>query len=161
MGKETAISKFLFGFSNWATSGTTVKTVMKVAGQSGKAFEVVWIYLGGAATVAPQDFAYQAQVGWVSNATIGTPSSVPVPIELNYSGPTSVLSCGIAYTAEPTTYDAYVVPLFGHNNRGGMLFQVPRGEGFITGAASAMGLGVRTICNTSGNMDGSLMYHEP
>lgn len=156
------MAKFLFGISNWPTSSTTVKTLMKVAGQSGKFFEVVWIYTGGAPAIAPQDFAYQAQVGWVSNATIGTPSSVTIPIKVNgYAGPSSVISCGIGYTAEPTTYDAFVVPLFGHNNRGGMLFQVPRGEGFQTDPASAMGFGVRTICNTAGNMDGSLMYHEP
>lgn len=155
------MSKFLFGINNWPTSGTTVKTIMKVAGQSGKNFEVTWIHVAGAANVAPQDFAYEAQVGWVSNATIGTPSSVPVPIKMMYGGPTSVLSCGIGYTAEPTAYDSYVVPLFAHNNRGGMLFQVPRGEGFMTDPASAMGLGVRTICNTSGNLDASLMYHEP
>lgn len=150
---------YQFGISNWATSGTTVKTLMKIAGVAGRQFEVNWVFMGGAAAVAPGDFQCQAQVGWVSNATIGTPSSVAVPITLDYTNRNaSPNSCGIAYTAEPTAYDAYVVPFFSFNQRGGMIWQMPKGEGFISDPASAYGLGLRTIANTSAAIDGSVQF---
>lgn len=155
------MARFLFGFSNFPTSSTVVRTAMKIAGVSGKFFEATWIYMGGAPAVSPQDFAYQAQIGWINNATIGTPGSVSIPVKMSYGGPTSALSCGIAYTAEPTAYDAYVVPLFGTNQRGGMVFQQPDGMGFQTDTASAMGLGIRVLSNTPGNIDGSMIYREP
>ena len=153
------MARYMFGFNNYPSSGTTAKTAMKVAGLSGRQFEVNWIHVWGAPNASPQDFAYEAAVGWLSNATIGTPGSVTVPIKLDYTGPTATNSCGIVYTAEPTAYDSYVVPLFGHNHRGGMLFQVPRDEGFISDPASAYGLGVRTICNTSGALSGSMIFN--
>lgn len=154
------MGKFLSGFSNSPTS-TTAKTFMKIAGQSGKNFEVVYIYMGLAGASGPGDFQHQVNVGWINNATIGTPGSVTAPIRMSYAGPTSVLSVGVAYTAEPTAYDAFIPPLMGFNQRGGVQFSVPRGEGFITDPASAMGFGVRVLSNTPGNVDGAIMFWEP
>jgi hypothetical protein len=149
---------YLFGCSNFPTSSTTVRTALKLAGQSGRQFEVNWIFMGGGAATNPQDFMYQCQVGWISNATIGTPGSVTTPIKLDYTAQAATNSCGIAYTAEPTAYDSYVVPLFSHNQRGGMIFQVPPGDGFISDPASAYGFGVRVLSNTPGNIDASMKF---
>ena len=147
-----------FGLSNYPTSSTTVKTALKIAGLSGRQFEVNWLFMGGAAAVAPGDFQCQVQAGWISNATIGTPGSVTVPIKLDYTGGVATHSCGIAYTAEPTAYDAYVVPFFSFNQRGGMVWQMPEGDGFISDPASAYGLGFRTIANTSAALDASVQF---
>ena len=147
-----------FGFSNYPTSGTTVKTAMKIAGLSGRQFEVNWVFMGGAAPVAPGDFQCQVQAGWISNAGIGTPGSVTVPIKLDYTAAAAAHSCGIAYTAEPTAYDSYVAPFFSFNQRGGMVWQMPEGDGFISDPASAYGLGFRTIANTSAALDASAQF---
>lgn len=154
------MDKYMFGVSNFPASGTTAKTAMKIAGLTGKRFEATWIFMGGTPQVAPGDFQCAVQAGWISNATIGTPGSVAVPIKMNYSGNAPATnSCGIAYTAEPTAYDAYVVPFFTFNQRGGMVWQVPDGLGFISDPASAYGLGFRTVANTSAAIDGSIQFN--
>lgn len=154
------MGKYLIGFSDFVTAATA-KTAMKVIGASGKTVEVVEVTLCGGGVTAAADTQHQCQFGFLSNATAGTPGASPTPEKMSQSGAASGLTAGTAYSAEPTTYNTNVFPLFAFNQRGGMRWAVPQGEGFKTnGSQTALSAGVRVISSAAGKVDGDLMWHE-
>lgn len=155
------MGKFFIGFSAFATT-TGNKTAMKAIGASGKAFEVVEVGMQGAGTVAPADVEHQAQFGFLSNAGAGTAGASPTPEKVAQASAASGLTAGTAYSAEPTTYNTNVFPLFAFNQRGGMRWAVPQGEGFKTdGGQTALSAGVRITSSVAGSVDGNMFWWEP
>ena len=154
------MAKFMIGFSSFAVS-TTVTTAMKAIGAAARMFEVVDIGVFGSGIAAAADVQHQAQVGFLSNAGAGTAGSNPTPELMEHGSAVSGLTTGIAYTAEPTTYATNIFPLFSFNQRGGMRWAVPKGEGFKTqGSNTNLSFGVRVDSSAAGNVDGNMQWHE-
>lgn len=154
------MGKFLIGFENFATS-TTVATAAKIIGASGKTIEVVEIGMYGTGIAAAADVQHECQFGFLSNATAGTPGASPTPEKMSQGGSASGLTAGTKYSAEPTAYNTNVVPLFSFNQRGGMRWAVPQGEGFKTnGSQTALSAGVRVDASGVGAVDGNTMWWE-
>lgn len=154
------MAKFSIGFSAFTTS-TSNKTAMKAIGASAKAFEVVEIGMEGAGTVTPADVQHQCNVGFLTNAGAGTAGASPTPEKMNQGSAVSGLTAGTAYSAEPTTYNTNVFPLFAFNQRGGMRWAVPQGEGYKSdGSQTALSFGARVISSAAGSVDGNMYWWE-
>lgn len=155
------MGKYFVGFSAFGTT-TSNKTSSKIIGASAKRFEMVEHEASGAGTVAPADVQHQAKAAFLSNAGAGTPGSSPTPEKVDQASSASQLTAGVAYSAEPTTYNTNVFTLFSFNQRGGMRWSVPQGEGFRTdGGQTGLSFGTLIISSTAGSIDGQTMWWEP
>jgi len=116
----------------------------------------------GAGTVAPADVEHSINTGFLSNAGAGTPGSSPTPEKADQASNASQLTAGTAYSAEPTTYNTNVFQLMSFNQRGGMRWAVPQGEGFKTdGGQTGLSWGARVVSSTTGSIDGNTLWWEP
>ena len=155
------MGKYFVGFSAFTTS-TSNKTSSKIIGLAAKRFELVEHVLSGAGTVAPADVQHQAKCAFSSNAGAGTPGASPTPEKMDQAQNATQLTAGTGYSAEPTTYNTNVFTLFACNQRGGMRWSVPQGEGFKTdGGQTGLSLGTLVISSTAGSVDGQSMWWEP
>lgn len=155
------MGKFSIGFSAFASS-TANKTAAKIIGASTKQFEVVEVAMYGGGTSAPADAQHQCNAGFLSNAGAGTAGASPTPEKVVQAGVASALTAGTSYSAEPTTYNTNVFPLFSFNQRGGMRWAVPQGEGYKTdGSVTGLSFGARVIASIAGVVDGLVMWWEP
>ena len=155
------MGKYFVGFSAFGTT-TSNKTSTKVIGASGKRFEVVEHECSGAGSVAPADVQHQAKAAFLSNAGAGTPGASPTPEKMDQAQNATQLTAGTGYSAEPTTYNTNVFTLFSFNQRGGMRWSVPQGEGFRTdGGQTALSFGTLIVSSTAGSIDGQTMWWEP
>jgi|SRR5215831_3114066 len=153
------MSKYWVGFSNFATS-TSNKTGAKVIGAANKSIEVVEIGAFGSGVVAPADIQHNVNAGYLTNATAGTPGASPTPEPFYKIGSASGNTAGTAYSAESTTFVTNVFQLFSFNQRGGMRWSVPQGEGFKPDANANFSFAWRVISSAVGAIDGNLMWWE-
>jgi len=154
------MAKFFIGFSEF-TTGTTATTAMKVIGSASKSFEVVEIGCYGGGQTAAADTQHEVQFGFLSNAGAGTAGASPTPEEAKQWGSASGLTAGTKYTAEPTTYATNVFPLFTFNQRSGMRWAVPQGDGLATsGADTNLSAGVRVDSSAAGVISGNMFWWE-
>lgn len=151
--------KFWVGFSNFATS-TSNKTGVKIIGASAKSMEVVEIGAFGSGVVAPADVQHNVNCGYLTNTGAGTPGASPTPEPFLKAGTVSALTAGTAYSAESTTYVTNVFQLFSFNQRGGMRWSVPQGEGFKPDNATNFSFGWRVISSAVGAIDGNALWWE-
>lgn len=153
------MSKFWVGFENFTTS-TANKTGAKIIGAANKSIEVVEIGCFGSRAVAPADIQHNVNAGFLTNATAGTPGASPTPEPFYKIGSASGNTAGVAYSAESTAYVTNVFQLFSFNQRGGMRWSVPQGEGFKPDANANFSFGWRVISNSAGAVDGNVMWWE-
>jgi hypothetical protein len=155
------MGKYFVGFSAFGTT-TANKTSTKIIGASAKKFEAIEHEASGAGTVSPADVQHQAKAAFLSNAGAGTPGASPTPEKMDQASNASLLTAGVSYSAEPTTYNTNVFTLFSFNQRGGMRWSVPRGEGFMSdGGQTGLSFASLIISSTAGSVDGQTMWWEP
>ena len=107
----------------------------------------------------PADIQHQAQAAFLSNAGAGTSAATPTPEKVDQAGAATALTSKTGFSAEPTTYNTNTFPLFSFNQRGGMRWAVPQGEGFKTdGGQTALSFGILVISSAVGNVDGMTMW---
>lgn len=153
--------KYGVSFAGYTTT-TGVKTALKLVTIAGKPYEVVELGMFGAGTVAPADIQHSATAAFVSAAGAGTgAASPPTPEPFNKSSAASSHSVLWAMTAEPTTYATVFPVLFSFNQRGGMRWAVPQGEGLKDQFENAqMHLGLRVASSSAGAVDGLMNWWE-
>lgn len=155
------MGRYWVGFSDFTTS-TANKTATKVIGASAKKFEVVEVIMTGSGITAPADTQHSCKVAFLSNATAGTAGASPTPSKSDQGvNNASALTAGTAYSAEPTTYETNIFVLFGFNQRGGMRWAVPQGEGYKTdGSQTNLSFASLVISSQAGKVDGSTHWWE-
>lgn len=155
------MGRYWVGFSNFATT-TANKTTVKIIGAAGKRFEVVEVIMTGAGTTAPADTQHSARAAFLSNTTAGTAGASPTPSKADQASNASGFSTGTAFSAEPTAYETNVFTLFGFNQRGGMRWAVPQGEGYKSdGGQTNLSFGTLIISSQAGAIDGNVHWWEP
>ena len=82
------------------------------------------------------------------------------PIPFNPTGPAALGNYGTNYSTEPTTLSAVHPVTFSHNQRGGMRWAVPQGEGFRAAnyGTTEKGCVVTTISSAAGNEDANMHF---
>ena len=155
------MGRYWVGFSDFTTS-TANKTAAKIIGAATKRFECVEIIMTGSGITAAADTQHECKAAALSNAGAGTPGASPTPSKADQASQASYLTAGTSYSAEPTTYETNVFPIFGFNQRGGLRWAVPQGEGYkIDGGQTNLHFGVLVISSAAGKVSGSVHWWEP
>src|SRR5271169_1416505 len=151
-----------FGGSTQAFATTTaLKTAIKLFSVTKKPFEVVEVGAYGAGSVAPADIQHQFSVGFLTAATAGTPGATPTPELFSQRSAAASSTLGTAYSAEPTVYNAVTPLAFAFNQRGGMRWAVPQGEGLMdTFEQTALHVGARVLSSAVGTIDAMITWWE-
>jgi hypothetical protein len=154
------VAKFLIGFTGFTTS-TAAKTCTKIIGASAKLFEMVEVGMFGDGRTAAADIMHEISAGFLTNGGAGTPGASPTPEKMNQASAVSGLTAGTGYSAETTTYTTNVFTLFSFNQRGGMRWSVPQGEGYKSdGTQTNLSVGTRSQSSAAGTIGGNCMWWE-
>ncbi len=151
-----------FGIStNAFTTSTTILTVLGVfPNAAGENAEIIECAMTGSGSTAAADTMHRATLLPCTFGATGVSTSLtPEPFNSNASAAKS--SCGAAYTTEPTTYGSQPLLVFGFNQRGGMRWAVPQGEGYKShNSTTNKGLGWRVISTAAGAVDAYVHFWE-
>lgn len=154
--------KYGASFGSFATT-TGVLTALKLVTATKVPVEVVELAGFGGGVVAAADIQHQMTGAAVSAAGAGTgAASPPTPEPF---GPNKQQAASSSFlwkmTAEPTTYATVFPILISFNQRGGMRWAVPRGEGWgNVFEATQMHLGWRVQSSAVGTVDGYMHFWE-
>ena len=121
--------------------------------------QIVEVIMTGSGATTPADTAHRCTLAGLSFGATG--GSTPItPIPWNPSASAALGNYGVNYTTEPTTYSAVRPVMFGFNQRGGMRWAVPQGEGFniANAGATEKGAGVTVISSAAGVIDANMHF---
>lgn len=155
------MAKYGVSFGSFATT-TGVLTALKLVTATKVLPEVVELCGFGGGIVAAADIQHQMTAAYVSAAGAGTgTASPPTPEKMGQSSPASGSTILWKMTAEPTTYATVFPVLISFNQRGGMRWAVPQGEGLKDQFENTnMHLGWRVQSSAIGTIDGSMNWWE-
>lgn len=153
--------KFGVSSGNFATT-TSVITMLKLVTATKVPVEVIELHGYGSGLAAPADVQHQMTSGFVSAAGAGTgTASPPTPEKFAQGSAASGSSILWKMTAEPTTYATVFPVLVSFNQRGGMRWAVPQGEGLKnTFEQTNMHLGWRCQSSVAGAVDTVMHWWE-
>lgn len=147
--------------TNFTSPTTTADTAISIEAASGEVAEVVYLSMQGSGVAAAADTPHRAAGAFCDFTTQGTPGSTPTPEVFGGTG-TSLMTCDIEYTAEPTNINTVQPVSFGFNQRGGMTWAVPRGEGlWVIGGATEDGFVWTVVAQAAGAVDAQMHWWEP
>ena len=151
--------KFGVNFANYTTS-TARKTCAKVVPAANKPCEFIEFALTGAGQTTAADTQHEGGVTALTNAGAGTGvSATPNPFQ--QTGAVSASTCLVTHTTEPTTYTTISPIYFGFNQRGGMRWAVPKGEGvLISQGDTNLAIGLNILSAAAGAASGYLNWWE-
>lgn len=156
------MAKYGVSFGSFATT-TSILTALKLVTATKVPVEIVELTGFGGGLVAPADIQHQMTLGAVSAAGAGTGAGSPPTPEPFGPNKQVAASSSILWkmSAEPTTYASVFPVLISFNQRGGMRWAVPRGEG--VGSVfenTSMHEGWRVQSSAVGTVDGSMNFWE-
>ncbi len=152
--------KYAIMFANQTTS-TSTKSVLGgyMLTDNTRHAEIVEVILTGSGSAAAADIQHRGDLVGVTFGATGVSTSItPIPFNPNAAAATG--NWGSNYSTEPTTLSAVHPVTFGFNQRGGMRWAVPQGEGFkiANAGATEKGAVVTTISSAAGNVDANLHF---
>lgn len=154
------MGRYAAEFTNFTTS-TSATTAVSLEAAAGEQGEVVELIMTGSGVAAPADRSHRGSANFVTFGAAGTGTAL-TETEFDERQQAALLAAVGEYSAEPTTYAADSSVLFGFNQRGGMRWAVPPGEGIIVrGGDTNDGLGFRVISDAAGAVDGGIRWYEP
>lgn len=156
------MAKYGVSFGSFATT-TGVLTALKLVTVTKAPVEIVDFGMFGGGLVAAADIQHQCTLAPVSAAGAGTGTASPPTPENIGANKLAAASSSILWkmTAEPTTYGSVFPFLMSFNQRGGMRFGVPRGEGYGNiFENTSMHIGMRVQSSAVGTVDGYMQWWE-
>ena len=143
------------------TTSTGLLTACSIVYAAGEAGEVVELMMTGSGVTAPADVQHDARGSHSTNATAGT-STAQTPNQFDDRSAASTATGAVLFTAQPTVLDTVHDVAFGFNQRGGMRWAVPRGEGVkVNGDDAKLAYRWSVISSTAGKVNGSMHWWEP
>lgn len=141
---------------------TTADTAILVhANAAGEQAEVVELIMTGSGTTAAADTQHRAAAYFHDGSTAGTAGSNPTPEKFADGSVAAACLAGIAYTAEPTNINTVALLQFGFNQRGGMRWAVPQGEGIkCMNSFTEKGLVWTVVSSAAGVVDANMHWWE-
>lgn len=154
--------KYGLYFDAFTTSTANKSAIYLYADATTERYEVIDLMMTGAGDVAAADTQHRALVLRSDTSSTGTGTLV-TPQKFNEKSGTSAMATGrIEHSGEPATYVADSPLTWGFNQRGGMRWGVPQGEGiFLVGADTNDGLGFLVKSSAAGSVDGTMNWWEP
>ena len=120
--------------------------------------EIVEVIVTGGGATAAADTQHRAQLMPFTFAGTGASTTI-VPMQFNQRSAAALGNYGSNYSTEPTATGVTVPVQFGFNQRGGMRWAVPQGEGYkITSNATTTHTGatVQIISAAAGVIDANM-----
>ena len=143
------------------TTATSTKSILGAymltdSTRQGEIVECIWT---GSGSVAAADIQHRGDLAGVTFGATGASTSI-TPIPWNPSAAAALGNFGTNYSTEPTALSAVHPVTVGFNQRGGMRWAVPQGEGFkiANSGATEKGAVMTTISSAAGNCDGTLHF---
>src|SRR3990167_8266515 len=154
------MAKYAISFAN-QTSATSLKSILGAYMlTTATCFgEIVEVIVTGSGSAAAADIQSPAHLVGVTFAATGVSTSI-TPVAFAHGAAAAVGNYGSNYSTEPTATSAVVPVLFGFNQRGGMRWAVPQGEGYRIKAdgGTERGATIQTIASAAGNLDASMHF---
>lgn len=155
------MGKYGVFFNAFATT-TSAKTAVGLnANGAGEEGECIELLMTGSGSAAAADRQHRAQCAKCTFATAGTGTST-TPEPFNENAPAARVAASIEYSAEPTVVGSVFPILYGFNQRGGMRWAVPQGEGIrFNNDRTNKGLVFQVLSDAAGEVDGHGHWWEP
>jgi len=154
------MSKYAIMFASQTTS-TSTKTILGayMLTDSTRQAEIVECIWTGSGSVAAADIQHRGDLAGSTFAATGASTTI-TPIPWNPSAAAALGNFGTNYSTEATATSAVHPVTVGFNQRGGMRWAVPQGEGFKihNSGTTEKGAIMTTISSAAGNVDGSLHF---
>ncbi len=144
------------------TTATGLLPALGIIAAAGEKGEVVELIMTGSGVTAAADTQHSARGTRFTNAGPGT-STETVPVKFDEASAVATLLGEILYTgAAPTVKDTIHEIVFGFNQRGGMRWAVPKGEGVkISGDETKLAYLWDVISSAAGKVDANIQWWEP
>jgi hypothetical protein len=140
---------------------TTADTAISITMGAAARAEVVELIMTGGGVTAAADTQHRASSRFCDFATAGTPGASPTPEIFDSGVAAAAAAADTAYTAEPTNINTVSHVAFGFNQRGGMRWAVPRGEGIhVQGGLTEDGLVFTVVSSAAGVVDSAMNWWE-
>ena len=158
------MGKYGVTFDNFSTAaGNAYKTAVSLlADGTGETCEIIELIMTGAGIAAAADRQHTARVVKADPTGNGTGTAF-TPEPFDEISNAARIAATVEFSAEPAAVLGTVYPLlWGFNQRGGMRWAVPRGEGLVIHNANtenAVFFGV--LSDAAGAVDGAVHFWEP
>jgi len=156
------MGKYGVTFDNFTTAATIKTAAALNADGTGETAEIIELIMTGSGTAAAADRQHTARVTKSQPTGNGT-GSAQTPEPFDEIANAARIAATVEFSAEPAAFLGSVYPLlWGFNQRGGMRWAVPRGEGLVIHNANterAVFFGV--ISDAAGAVDGAVHFWEP
>lgn len=154
------MARFSLTFPAFATT-TSSKTLFTIhADAAGEEAEIQELIVTGSGSTTPADTGHRATIQRLDATGAGT-STAQTPGKLDARSGAATLVGAVNYSAEPTAYLLTEILTLGFNQRGGMRWAVPKGQGIlVSNAVGGVKGGVKLISSAAGAVDGSLIWEE-
>ena len=155
------MGKYAVSSDNFTSPTGTPDTAISIEVGASESAEIVEMIMTGSGTAAPADISHRAQGFFCDFSTAGTPGSSPTPELMRQGSRIAGAAAAIEYTAEPTAINTVSPVSFGFNQRGGMRWAVPRGEGArCQGGLTEDGFLWTVVSNAAGAVDSNIQWWE-
>jgi len=143
------------------TTATALLQVCQATAAAAEEGEVVEMMATGSGITAAADTQHTMRGTRNVNGTAGT-STAQTAVEWNENGNVAKLAGTVNYTVITAVLDTIHEVMFGFNQRGGMRWAVPRGEGIrVNGDQTKLAYNMGIISSAAGKVDGNMHWWEP
>lgn len=143
------------------TTATALLQACQATAAAGEEGEIVEMMATGSGITAAADTQHTMRGTRNVNGTAGT-STAQTPVEWNEKGNVAKLAGTVLYTVITAVLDTVHEVMFGFNQRGGMRWAVPRGEGIIVnGDETKLAYNMGIISSAAGKIDANMHWWEP
>ncbi len=142
------------------TTSTGLLTAIAITAAAGEEAEIVELIMSGSGSSAAADTQHSARGAKSTNAGAGTSTGATAQ-KFNEPSASATMAATILYTVQPTVIDTVHEVMFGFNQRGGMRWAVPQGEGIkIRGDEVKLGYVWEVISSGAGKVDANAHWWE-
>jgi hypothetical protein len=151
-------SKYGFYFDDFTTA-TSVKTAAALhPDAAGECAECTEANMFGSGISAAADTMHTARLVRSTNGTNGTATS-QTPEKFDGNDQASAITCRVEFSVEPATLATIYPVLYGFNQRSGMRWAVPKGEGlWCRNSDTNLRLLLQVISSAAGKVDGGMIF---
>lgn len=148
--------------ANMTSPITTADTVLAVtANAAGEEGEVVYLSMTGSGTATAADRQHRALLFQNASDVPGVSTAI-TPVAFHQGSAVAEMECSGTFTTEPSALGTVALVAFGFNQRGGMPWGVPQGEGvYVRNNQTNQGVVWAVVSDAAGAVDANLHWWEP
>lgn len=155
------MGKFGAHAQDHVTANGTIYPAIGLVAAAGERGEVVELIMTGGGVVAAADTQHTAMAARMDGNAAGTKTD-QTPEQFEEASAVATLLASTLYTAVPTNVELVYLVNFGFNQRGGMRWAVPKGEGInINGDETELALAWQVESSVAGRVDANAHWWEP